>query len=105
MGSRGMGAANSPRTAGGGYIYLNIDQLIIDGTGEKISADGFPKFGSETERTLNGGTGGYIFIKTQNKYGENDIGSKTMITARGGLGKRDGLAGAGGMIYFAGNFT
>ena len=105
MGSRGMGAANSVRTAGGGYIYLNIDQLILKGTGEKISADGYPKFGSEIDMTLNGGTGGYIFIKTQNQYGQNEIGSKTMITARGGLGKLDGLAGAGGMIYFAGNVS
>ena len=106
VGSKGMtGTSNGQKTAGGGYIFLNLDQLILSGTGEKITADGLPKWDSDIKMTLHGGSGGYIFIKTQNKYGENEIGSKTLIQARGGLGKLDGFAGAGGIIFFAGNFT
>lgn len=100
-----MGGNNDIKTAGGGYIFLNIDKLILKGEGEKITANGYPKWGSEFDQTLHGGSGGYIFIRSHNMYGENELGTKTMIQAKGGQGKKDGYSGAGGIIYLSGNFT
>jgi hypothetical protein len=100
-----MGGNNDLKTAGGGYIFLNIDKLILKGEGEKMTANGYPKWDSEYDQTLHGGSGGYIFIRSHNVYGDNELSSKAMIQARGGQGKKDGYSGAGGTIYFAGNFT
>lgn len=100
-----MSGNNDLKTAGGGYIFINVDRFILKGEGEKITADGFPKWGTEFSQTLHGGSGGYIFLRSHNMYGDNELGSKTMIQARGGQGKNDGFSGAGGNIYLSGNFT
>jgi len=37
-----MKSPNHLKTAGGGYIFMNIDSLNIKGSGDKISAKGYP---------------------------------------------------------------
>lgn len=57
-----------------------------------------------TDSNLNGGTGGYIWINTINKYGENYVSNGAFISARGGTGKNQGFGGSGGVIVFGKNF-
>ena len=70
-----MGGYNEDKTAGGGYIFLNIDRLVLKGEGGKITANGYPKWESNNDETLHGGSGGYIFIRSHNKYGDNELSS------------------------------
>jgi len=57
---------------------------------------------------LNGGSGGYIYINTQQKYGKNNFTSYdkdgkaqyASIEVTGGYGKNKGVGGAGGVIVF-----
>ena len=45
-----------------------------------------------------GGSGGYIYIRTAQTGGDNDIDPDARITALGGYGKNFGVGGAGGVI-------
>ena len=45
-----------------------------------------------------GGSGGYIYIRTAQAGGDNDIHPDARITALGGYGKNFGVGGAGGVI-------
>lgn len=57
---------------------------------------------------LNGGSGGYVYINTQQKYGKNAFTSTdaagtteyASIEVTGGYGKNKGMGGAGGVIVF-----
>lgn len=67
------------RTAGGGHIHINVDALDL--LGEQayghISANGLPEEGTDDRVSvnLNGGSGGYIYINTKNKWSQNTIES------------------------------
>jgi hypothetical protein len=49
---------------------------------------------------LFGGSGGYIYINTKEKYGQNRADWSSTISAVGGSGKNKGFGGAGGIIVF-----
>ena len=51
-----------------------------------------------TWTTKNGGSGGYIYIKTNERFNRSSIEAGAKITANGGYGVGGGLGGAGGMI-------
>lgn len=53
---------------------------------------------------LNGGSGGYIYVNTTNKYAENYLSGGAKIVAEGGYGKNAGMGGSGGVIVFGKNF-
>ena len=54
---------------------------------------------------LNGGTGGYIYINTENQYTKNNvISSGAIVSAIGGYGKNKGFGGAGGVVVFGKHF-
>lgn len=61
---------------------------------------------------LNGGSGGYVYINTQQRYGKNSFSTNNTsvdpngvmehasIEVMGGYGKNKGVGGAGGVIVF-----
>ena len=49
---------------------------------------------------LFGGSGGYIYINTKEKYNSNDVSWGARIAAIGGFGKGLGTGGSGGVIVF-----
>ena len=67
-----------------------------------------PKYCENKEATLsnmNGGTGGYIYIETQNNYDvDNFISADSTIDAIGGYGMNEGYGGAGGVIVYGPKF-
>ena len=81
---------------------MNIDSLLLVGKGSQISANGLPlKEAKESELgNLYGGSGGYIYINTKQKYGKNSFDTEARIEAIGGYGKNKGAGGAGGVIVF-----
>lgn len=96
-------------TAGGGYIYINVDSTHFDGDSDRntIEANGWPLASSSKRHTYHGGSGGYIYIKTANIYGKHNNADSTSwrISAQGGNGKLDGFGGSGGIIIVDGNFA
>lgn len=52
-----------------------------------------------------GGSGGYIYVKTTNSLGENDLGDKFRVEAQGGHGTLSHYGGSGGVIIFDGGFS
>lgn len=106
-------------TAGGGHIHLNINSLNLQGEGAMIQANGLPskcvnkdkqrpRYCEEQEaavNSMNGGTGGYIYIETQNDYDvDNHISAESTIEAIGGYGRNDGYGGAGGVVVYGPKF-
>ena len=63
-----MGEPSDTSTAGGGNIQIRVDSLTVYGTKSAILADGLPFKGKQDRDHLNGGTGGYIYISTKNKF-------------------------------------
>ena len=49
---------------------------------------------------LNGGSGGYVYVNTQQMYGKNIFDQYARIEVIGGYGKNKGMGGAGGVIVF-----
>ena len=48
------------------------DSLVLDGPGDKLSANGRPFEDFERKSySLEGGSGGYIYVKTTNVAGDN----------------------------------
>ena len=65
MGS--CGQRSIVETAGGGRIVVIADSITLEGSGEKLSANGRPYADVEKKSySLAGGSGGYIYIKTIN---------------------------------------
>lgn len=101
-----MGLTYDKRTAGGGYVQIQAEQLIL-GNHEpghaNIEADGFPNRDTKDDTTMKmGGSGGYIWIKTMNTNSSNEIGPDARITANGGNGAKKGFGGSGGVIVIDG---
>lgn len=51
-----------------------------------------------------GGSGGYIYITTFNKLGQNELDPDSIIQARGGYGQGGAAGGSGGVIVVDGGF-
>ena len=70
----------------------------------QIKANGLPtEDDDDDENDLNGGSGGYIYIKTSNEYNQNYVDKDSKISAAGGFGKNKGFGGAGGVVVFDGS--
>ena len=99
MGS--IGKANDQETAGGGRIVLIADAVTLRGAGEKIQANAKPYVDFERkDYNLQGGSGGYIYVKTSNMNNTNSIDKEAKITAKGGIGVGKTGGGSGGVIVF-----
>lgn len=55
--------------------------------------------------SLTGGSGGYIYIKTQNIRAQNNISQNFSVEAQGGFGIGGQYGGSGGVIVFDGGFS
>lgn len=99
MGS--CGKRDDVETAGGGRIVLIADSVKFDGPGEKLSANARP-FADFSRKTysLEGGSGGYIYVSTTNLLKNNTISDVASISAQGGLGIGSYSGGSGGVIVF-----
>mmetsp|Transcript_4035 Transcript_4035/g.6816 ORF Transcript_4035/g.6816 Transcript_4035/m.6816 type:complete len:395 (+) Transcript_4035:778-1962(+) len=93
------------KTGGGGHIHIDVDSLKLIGFGVQLSACGLPLYKSTmiSDLDLNGGSGGYIYIQSHNRFEENLIEYQARIYANGGKGYNKGYGGAGGVIYFDSN--
>ena len=96
------------RTAGGGHMHFNLDALRLTGRNYHIQSNGLPRWDQKEKDLnvdLNGGSGGYIYINTKEKYGENRADWSSKISVIGGYGKNKGVGGAGGVIVFGHDVT
>ena len=71
MGSMGHYSAKTVdrdrSTGGGGHIHINVENLNFTGSsGRQLQANGLPDLEKEDRDDLNGGSGGYIYVKTNN---------------------------------------
>ncbi len=96
-----MGTLLDIETHGGGRVVINVDSLNLEGSNKHINADGFP-LQNVSRIARNGGSGGYIYIRTNQRLSKNQISSSTLITANGGFGVANGLGGSGGVIILDG---
>ena len=80
MGSCGL--HNDVETAGGGRIVILADSVVFAGAGEKLSANArpYPDFVRKTY-SLAGGSGGYIYVNTLNKFANNTLNSEIQVSA------------------------
>lgn len=51
-----------------------------------------------------GGSGGYIYVNTQNSHNQNSYSKHFSIEAKGGYGTNGFYGGSGGVIVFDGEF-
>lgn len=93
-----IGVTNAFSTRGGGRVVISADSVIMLGSLVKIQANGMQQGGSTT--LSNGGSAGYIYIKTFNDYLPNQISAGSVITANGGGGVSGGFGASGGSILF-----
>ena len=56
---------------GGGHIHINVDHIILSGKESHIQANGDPDKHKNDQGDKNGGSGGYIYIKTSNEKKPN----------------------------------
>lgn len=93
-------------TAGGGRILIYADSVTFEGEGAKIEANARPYVDDPPRRySLQGGSGGYIYIKTTNVSKNNTISNDSRVEAKGGYGVGDFTSGSGGVVVFDGNFN
>ena len=80
-----IGALNDVETAGGGRVVIYADSVVFEGDGAKIQANARP-YSDFTKRryTLQGGSGGYIYVKTTEAKNSNSISEDSSIEAKGG---------------------
>lgn len=100
-----MGKNGDVETAGGGRIVVVADSVTLKGSGNKMEANGAPfqNFVRTTDY-LQGGSGGYIYVNTTNRYQANSYDSEAMISAKGGYGMGGAYSGSGGVIVLDGFF-
>ena len=103
MGS--FGRADEVETAGGGRIVLIADSVTFKGAGDKLSANARPYQNFVRKAySLEGGSGGYIYVKTENHGKNNTLDEESQISAQGGLGIGNHTGGSGGVIVLDDNF-
>lgn len=102
-----IGFEGDAETAGGGRIVLLLDSIKVTAWGAPIQANAkpFDTVAMSSTYQLTGGSGGYIYIETVNKYLENELGDKFRIEAKGGTGTNGSYGGSGGVLIFDGGFT
>ena len=88
-------------------MHFNLDALILKTSGWRtnyhIQSNGLPRWDTNEKELgvdLYGGSGGYIYINTKEKFANNQAGWSSRIAAIGGFGKNKGAGGAGGVIVF-----
>jgi hypothetical protein len=59
-----MGLAGDRETAGGGRIVLIAKSLLLHNYGAGLKANAMPFQGKDVHYTQEGGSGGYIYVKT-----------------------------------------
>lgn len=59
---------------------------------------------SRTSDYLQGGSGGYIYVNTTNKFNTNSFDPNSTISAKGGYGMGGAYSGSGGVIVLDGSF-
>ena len=74
------------RTAGGGRIHIEVESFSLQGRGRQITAVGLPNAGARSSENLNGGSGGYIYIKTSEKKSQSKLFYGARIDVSGGYG-------------------
>mmetsp|Transcript_41110 Transcript_41110/g.62471 ORF Transcript_41110/g.62471 Transcript_41110/m.62471 type:complete len:179 (+) Transcript_41110:424-960(+) len=104
IGSVGESSPLDTSTQGGGHIQIKVDSVSLRGGGVPLEANGLPIATKSDPDNLNGGSGGYIYIKTTNQFGNNTFDDST-IQALGGFGKNRGYGGSGGVIVLDGDFN
>lgn len=100
MGS--FGKRDDIETAGGGRIIVISDSITFEGQGEKLTANARPykDFEAKSSYSLQGGSGGYIYVSTANEHRNNTLDDESKISAQGGLGIGEYSGGSGGVIVF-----
>ncbi len=97
-----IGKSGDAETGGGGRILIFSDSLTIIGNGTKLEANARPEKDYKGSYGLQGGSGGYIYVNTENKIRQNTIGPQFKIEAKGGYGFGSFYGGSGGMIVLDG---
>lgn len=104
-----MGNKVDTETSGGGRIVILADHTIFDTAASTpaLQANAFPyKDFDSMDIYTEGGSAGYIYVNTVNKYNiSNTNGNTTYVQAIGGYGFGQGHGGAGGVIIFDNNFS
>lgn len=98
-----MGNITNSESSGGGRIVITADSLFLNGSTSQIQANARPYSRNSTANSLSGGSGGYIYIQTSNRFAPNLVNST--VEAKGGSGNGNGFGGSGGIIVFDGNFS
>ena len=99
-----IGSASStsdPLLLGGGRIILIADNVRFTGKNDKLTANGYPLLNHTSNKTLHGGSGGFIYVKVNHVNNISSVDSGSRITANGGDGKNGGNGGAGGVIVIS----
>ena len=86
-------------TAGGGRIIVIVESMVLEGDGDRLSANGrpFDDF-KRKDYSLEGGSGGYIYVKTMNAVKDNEYANGATLSVKGGLGIGEHSGGSGGVI-------
>ncbi len=100
-----MGIARNANTTGGGRIVIIADSIQLEGTGQKLTVDAKPYSDAKLTNDFAGGSGGYIYIFTNNLVNNNTISANSSLSAQGGFGQGKAFGGSGGVIVLDGNFT
>lgn len=105
MGS--IGQPGDAETSGGGRMVIVADSMNLTGWGSPLQANAKPSLEESRTTTyhLVGGSGGYMYLKTANKYNKNNLGEKFRVEAQGGHGTHSNYGGSGGVIIFDGGFS
>ena len=103
VGSAGMTGAYAKATAGGGSIHIEVDSINLNGKGHQLRANAFPLSETRTDDSLQGGSGGYVMLKTLELSQKNSIVGGA-VEVKGGYGKNSGYGGSGGVIFYDGSF-
>lgn len=101
-----IGKPNDVETAGGGRIVIYADAVTFKGDGAKIQANARPYSDWKARKySLQGGSAGYIYVRTLNTVKQNSISDNSRIEAQGGYASGEGVtSGSGGVVIFDGGF-
>lgn len=97
-----MGKAGDAETSGGGRIVILAESIVMQGFGTPLSANAKPYQSFVAPYREPGGSGGYIYVNTHNKYLKNQINEDVRIESLGGFGTN---GGSGGVIIFDSGFS
>jgi hypothetical protein len=97
-----MGVAGDAETSGGGRIVIIAESVVFNGFSAPLSANGMPYLTLDQSPYQEvGGSGGYIYVNTTNKFLPNLLSKDISIESKGGFGTS---GGSGGVIVLEGLF-